>query len=493
MKAKLKAGLMPGSKWILVIILFIGSLLRIYQLGLQSFWFDEAGVAVAAVSPTLSDAIEVGRSHTAAMPLDYIAAWLMARFSLDEGWLRLPSAIWGILTLLVAYKLFTNVVSERAALIGVLFLTISPGLIYYSRELRFYAALCFFYLLLTWLIIKAFRQNNTLSWIFTGAVGIVGFYFHIYVVFAFVNGILIWWFVFRQKDKRYLLVRNLAFTIGCVFLVCLPGYLFFAMEPFLDYQVKWNQIASQLLIGLGWFPYYFSSAGVVFSVSCGLLTMVSWRKAILMKNDLLAALAASVIIQAVVITLIDIGTGYFIASRQFIILTPLNLLFLGWFIAELWDRKNALFSARKKALVPVDYAKVNRAAALLLFLILFSSGLLTDISDQNQPKSEGRRISQILHDEWVSKSPIFVIPWNEPLLYQYYLKYRLNDVRLEAYFSGINWEDISSLENQNSPSYLITPPLRSTEDMNVLVNMRFSPYPGFNWDADSPQILWVKN
>jgi len=222
------------NKWILGFILSIGLFLRLYKLGSQSFWFDEAGVAMAAVSPTLSGALEVVRSHAAAMPLDYVIAWLMAHVSLDEGWLRLPSAIWGILTLFVGYKFYRQITNERTSLISVLFLAISPMLIYYSQELRFYAALCFFYLLVTWLVLRAFRHNVFWSWAGAAAAGIVGFYFHIYVVFAFLNGILIWWFVYRRQDKQYLLVRNLAITVLCVFLVCLPGYLYFAVETKLD-------------------------------------------------------------------------------------------------------------------------------------------------------------------------------------------------------------------------------------------------------------------
>lgn len=86
----MSTGLKARNKWILLLILFVGLVLRFNKLGAQSFWFDEAGVAMAAVSPTLSGALEVVRSHAAAMPLDYFVAWMMAHVSLDEGWRRLP-------------------------------------------------------------------------------------------------------------------------------------------------------------------------------------------------------------------------------------------------------------------------------------------------------------------------------------------------------------------------------------------------------------------
>lgn len=80
--------------WIpVIVIVSLGFLLRVYQAGHYSFWFDEAGVAAAASASSVWQTVEVAREHAAAMPLDYVVSWAMARFSLDEGWLRLPSVI----------------------------------------------------------------------------------------------------------------------------------------------------------------------------------------------------------------------------------------------------------------------------------------------------------------------------------------------------------------------------------------------------------------
>jgi predicted membrane-bound mannosyltransferase len=82
-------------------ILVLGTFLRLWQLGQDSLWNDEAGVALVSLSPSLSEMIEAIRSHAMAMPLDYFLTRLMVNLSLDEAVLRLPSAVFGILALIV--------------------------------------------------------------------------------------------------------------------------------------------------------------------------------------------------------------------------------------------------------------------------------------------------------------------------------------------------------------------------------------------------------
>ena len=72
-----------------------------------------------------------------AMPLDYVTAWTMARISHTEGWLRLPEALWGFLTLLAGYKLCLELSGKKQlALFAMLMMALSPILIEYSQELR---------------------------------------------------------------------------------------------------------------------------------------------------------------------------------------------------------------------------------------------------------------------------------------------------------------------------------------------------------------------
>lgn len=72
--------------FIIVSLLFVGLALRITDLGDKDFWFDEAGVAYAAASENIIDVIQAAHHHAAAMPLDYVVAFGMAKISLHEGW-----------------------------------------------------------------------------------------------------------------------------------------------------------------------------------------------------------------------------------------------------------------------------------------------------------------------------------------------------------------------------------------------------------------------
>jgi len=61
---------------LLLLIFLLGLGLRLYHLGELSLWYDEVGVAMAAMEESLAGTIRVAREHAAAMPLDYVLAWI---------------------------------------------------------------------------------------------------------------------------------------------------------------------------------------------------------------------------------------------------------------------------------------------------------------------------------------------------------------------------------------------------------------------------------
>lgn len=144
----------------LALILLVGFGLRIFQLGHDSLWGDEAGIAVLASFGSVRDVLAGAQAHVMAMPLDYVVAWLAARISLSEFMLRLPAVLWGTLTLSIAYRLFAEVYERKTALIAALLLALSPLHVQYSQELRFYAALVFFYCAATYTLLRALKMPD---------------------------------------------------------------------------------------------------------------------------------------------------------------------------------------------------------------------------------------------------------------------------------------------------------------------------------------------
>ncbi|HEY1012435.1 MAG TPA: glycosyltransferase family 39 protein, partial [Herpetosiphonaceae bacterium] len=171
----------------LTLIAGLGLALRLFQLGSDSFWCDEAGVADIAAQPTAGQALAALRHHVLAMPLDYLLSWLAARFGGGEFIQRLPAALWGTLAIVACFLLGRRLLpagSRLAAGWAALLLALSPLHIEYSQELRFYAALVFWHALALWLFLRALDSGRRRDFALCAAAGLLGVYFHIYVALA---------------------------------------------------------------------------------------------------------------------------------------------------------------------------------------------------------------------------------------------------------------------------------------------------------------------
>lgn len=121
-------------------ILVLGTLLRLVNLN-QSLWLDEAAQALMSQKSLYSIIFE--RSGDFHPPLSYIMYHFWEMAGTSEIWLRLPSIIFGVATILVIYKLCQKLFTEKVALISALFLGVAPYHVYYSQEIRMYSMAAF--------------------------------------------------------------------------------------------------------------------------------------------------------------------------------------------------------------------------------------------------------------------------------------------------------------------------------------------------------------
>lgn len=162
------------SRAILVVIILLASVLRLYKLGTvpPSLYWDEVSLGYNAYSILKSAADEHGRflplTNFAAFgdykPPGYIYAAVpaIAIFGLTEFAVRFPSALFGILTVLLTYflarKLFEK---ENIALLASFFLAISPWHLQFSRG-AFEANLGLFFSTLGIFLFVKFAKDNPL-------------------------------------------------------------------------------------------------------------------------------------------------------------------------------------------------------------------------------------------------------------------------------------------------------------------------------------------
>ncbi|MFP5221978.1 MAG: glycosyltransferase family 39 protein [Acidobacteriota bacterium] len=121
------------------LLLALGAALRFYQLGAPSMWMDEMLVAQNA-SKSVPYIISLAENVEVHPPFFYFFTKAMLLAGASDWWLRLPSAVFGTLSLLVLWRVGERHLDSRfAALAALGFLTVHPLHIWISRQLRPYA------------------------------------------------------------------------------------------------------------------------------------------------------------------------------------------------------------------------------------------------------------------------------------------------------------------------------------------------------------------
>jgi uncharacterized membrane protein len=465
-----------------LLIAALGLLLRLWQLGHKNFWLDELGVANAAFQPTLSQALRAANEHIMAMPLDYIIAWIAARWSHAESWLRLPEAIWGFLTLLAGYKLSLRLsANKRVALFSVLMLALSPILIAYSQELRFYAPLIFFFTLSLYFGLKAVQRSRPKDWLTFTLVTLLGIYFHLYTILA-VGTVLMWLAVyFGQPDWEQ---RRNAFAVSALVLsiAFLIGMFTFG-GVYAERKLSlfmYESFSSFLFSGLGWSPAFpASAAGWLFGLllmSFGCLGVITSIR----KNPLdpSAILFYGAVLQIMMVVLFDIFRNYPLFARQIVMLVPVTIYFaaqgVDWSIEQIRAHSQ---SARRTAWT---------TGAFFALFVLAALPALHQYYQSN--KGSHQDILAILTEQWQVPEPIHV----EAGVLEVFTYYWSQDPGNQSLVTALTPLDYNSTDGWHSPSpvwFVINyPPAEGTE--NALRAAGFIPVYTPTYNTLHPQMLW---
>jgi len=131
----------------------------LYNLGGQSLWTDELLSWWAFIS-TPGAPYWKKFLYDVHAPLYHFVLHFWSMISMREFWLRLPSAVAGVVSVFLLYRWTKNFLEERISLLAAALLAVNPLHLYYSQELRFYSFLVLFTITTLICFEKFFKSPN---------------------------------------------------------------------------------------------------------------------------------------------------------------------------------------------------------------------------------------------------------------------------------------------------------------------------------------------
>lgn len=190
---------MDRCPWILpVAIGLLGCSLRLYGLGAQSLWYDEAAsLFLGAHATSVADLFDP--TYTSEPPLNTImtSGWVAivdGLFTLPvtdprhDFLLRLLPLLFSVAALPLVYLLTLRLFHDRrSACLACFLLAISPFQVYYAQELRVYSIVVVLALLAIWALVEALETGHALAWtglVFSLALSMYAHFITVWLIFA---------------------------------------------------------------------------------------------------------------------------------------------------------------------------------------------------------------------------------------------------------------------------------------------------------------------
>ncbi len=186
---------MKNTILLLILIILIGSSLRIYDIGKESLWFDEPHTIYSATEPTIKEIIStVNVREFFNPPLYYIVLhnWIEL-FGDSVTTIRLFSALFSILSIILIYAVGKEWFNKKVGLLSSFIFSISILEILYAQEARSYAFFSFTVLLSAYFFIKIIKNNthhipyilSSIAMLYSLPFGFIVLFIQNYILFFF--------------------------------------------------------------------------------------------------------------------------------------------------------------------------------------------------------------------------------------------------------------------------------------------------------------------
>jgi len=173
-----------GQSWPLLLLLGLGTALRLHMLGVKSLWLDEA-FSVTAARMSLPEFVRTVWWGEANMALYYLFLRVWLHLGDTEFWLRSLSALLGISTIAATYALGKRFLSRKVGLVAAALLTVHSFHIRYSQEMRSYTLVTLLVVLSTYAFLGVLEvPDRKAFWVLYALFSALAIYAQVLVVFV---------------------------------------------------------------------------------------------------------------------------------------------------------------------------------------------------------------------------------------------------------------------------------------------------------------------
>jgi len=233
---------------LLLLIIFIGLSLRLYNLAKYSFWYDES-ISIIYSTGNFKTVWTGMTEGVYPSPLYEIFIHYLKKIDSSEFLLRFPSVIFSSISILAIYQLGKLLFDKRVALFSSFIFAISPLHIYYAQEARIYSFVTLLTVLTVIFLIK-FLKTEKLWFCFGYAIchilSIYSLYLSILILFAESIFFLIYLQKYRNLFKKWLV------TNFVILLFLIPWFI----------AIFYGLISALEIKGSFWIPAYLKSVSL---------------------------------------------------------------------------------------------------------------------------------------------------------------------------------------------------------------------------------------
>jgi mannosyltransferase len=380
----------------LTLLTLAGALFRLWRLGAKSLWLDEGATVALARTSWGHFGWVWWHGEASLQTLYFLLMRVWIHGGLSEAWLRLPSAMFGIASIPVAYIVARRLMTEIAAIAAAALLAFSPAHVYYSQEARGYALATLLLLFATYCFVQAVENNRGRDWALWTVLGIAAFYTHDFAALVLAAQAVA--LLFRRAPVPW---RSFLACAAIIFVVALPGLSYVFRAPPVNLHFAWMPRATPTQL---WhLAMFFGGSGV--KVAFAIVLWVAGITAVFRARRtgsagdfwLRALIVAWAIVPAVILALISIREPMFL-QRYMVFSLPATAMLAG---------------------LGADALRRWRMG-LLLVVVLCALSVPTIVKQSHKPREDWRGASNLVLASAAPGDAVAFVPFYTRIMLDYY-------------------------------------------------------------------------